>query len=100
MGQPARDPDKARKFALAEGASRGMEIEVSGTVEAALRGADIVCTLTKAREPILKGARQAISRCTSPWESPHRISPPHTTCSSERPQREWVRSSTGRNKIT
>jgi ornithine cyclodeaminase len=52
----ARDPDKARKFALAEGVRHGMEIEVSDTVEAAVRGADIVCTLTKAREPILKGA--------------------------------------------
>jgi ornithine cyclodeaminase len=55
-----RDPDKARKFARAEGARHGMEIEVSDSVEAAVRGADIVCTLTKAREPILKG----------PWLAP------------------------------
>ncbi len=52
----ARDPDKGRLFARAEGARHGIEIEVCDSVETAVRGADIVCTLTKAREPILKGA--------------------------------------------
>jgi len=52
----ARDRDKARAFALAEGARHGIEIEVADSVETAVRGADIVCTLTKAREPILRGA--------------------------------------------
>ena len=52
----ARDRDKARIFAQAEGARHGIEFEVSDSVETAVREADIVCTLTKAREPILKGA--------------------------------------------
>lgn len=52
----ARDRLKARSFAEAEGARHGLEIDVSESVETAVRGADIVCTLTKAREPILEGA--------------------------------------------
>ena len=52
----ARDRLKARFFAEAEGARHGLEIDVCESVEAAVRGADIVCTLTNAREPILKGA--------------------------------------------
>jgi ornithine cyclodeaminase/alanine dehydrogenase-like protein (mu-crystallin family) len=52
----ARNAAKARSFADAEGARHGITIEVSGSVEAAVAGADIVCTLTKAREPILAGA--------------------------------------------
>jgi ornithine cyclodeaminase/alanine dehydrogenase-like protein (mu-crystallin family) len=52
----ARDPRKARSFARAEGLRHGMEIDVSESVEAAVDGADLVCTLTKARDPILEGA--------------------------------------------
>jgi len=52
----ARDRLKARSFAEAEGARHGLEIDVCESVETAVRGADIVCTLTKAREPILAGA--------------------------------------------
>jgi ornithine cyclodeaminase/alanine dehydrogenase-like protein (mu-crystallin family) len=52
----ARDRLKACAFAEAEGARHGLEIDVSESVQAAVRGADIVCTLTKAREPILEGA--------------------------------------------
>jgi ornithine cyclodeaminase/alanine dehydrogenase-like protein (mu-crystallin family) len=51
----ARDPDKARSFATTEGAKRGIAIESSDTVRDAVRDADIVCTLTKSREPILEG---------------------------------------------
>lgn len=51
----ARDPAKARAFAQAEGARHGCTIETTGTVREAVEGADIVCTLTKAREPILCG---------------------------------------------
>jgi ornithine cyclodeaminase len=51
----ARDKDKAAAFAKLEGERHGIPIEVSATVREAVAGADIICTLTKAREPILLG---------------------------------------------
>ncbi|HEX3913753.1 MAG TPA: ornithine cyclodeaminase family protein [Steroidobacteraceae bacterium] len=51
----ARDRDKARNFAKTEGARRRVSIETSATVAEAVAGADIICTTTKAREPILQG---------------------------------------------
>lgn len=51
----ARDPVKAQAFAQAESARHGITIETSLSVAEAVAGADIVCTLTKAREPILFG---------------------------------------------
>jgi ornithine cyclodeaminase/alanine dehydrogenase-like protein (mu-crystallin family) len=51
----ARDRGKAEAFARSEGARHGVEIETSGSVLAAVDGADIICTLTKASEPILSG---------------------------------------------
>lgn len=51
----ARDRDKARTFAETEGTRHGIAVETSGTVHEAVAGADIICTVTKAREPILKG---------------------------------------------
>jgi ornithine cyclodeaminase/alanine dehydrogenase-like protein (mu-crystallin family) len=51
----ARDRDKARRFADAEGAKHGIAIETSATVRDAIAGADIICTTTKARDPILLG---------------------------------------------
>jgi ornithine cyclodeaminase/alanine dehydrogenase-like protein (mu-crystallin family) len=51
----ARDPGKAHSFAAAEGAKHGVAIESSATVRDAVRDADIICTLTKSREPILEG---------------------------------------------
>jgi ornithine cyclodeaminase/alanine dehydrogenase-like protein (mu-crystallin family) len=50
-----RDRDKAAAFAQAEGAKHGVSIEVSATPREAVTGADIICTVTKAREPILLG---------------------------------------------
>jgi ornithine cyclodeaminase/alanine dehydrogenase-like protein (mu-crystallin family) len=50
-----RDHDKATAFAQAEGAKHKVTIEVSGTPREAVTGADIICTVTKAREPILVG---------------------------------------------
>jgi ornithine cyclodeaminase/alanine dehydrogenase-like protein (mu-crystallin family) len=51
----ARDAGKAAAFARVEGARHGITIETSATVPQAVAGADIICTLTKAREPILLG---------------------------------------------
>jgi ornithine cyclodeaminase/alanine dehydrogenase-like protein (mu-crystallin family) len=50
-----RDSRKAAAFARAEGAKHGVTIEVAGTPRDAVTGADIICTVTKAREPILLG---------------------------------------------
>jgi ornithine cyclodeaminase/alanine dehydrogenase-like protein (mu-crystallin family) len=50
-----RDRDKARLFAQAQGARHRIAIETSPTVREAIAGADIICTTTKAREPILQG---------------------------------------------
>jgi ornithine cyclodeaminase/alanine dehydrogenase-like protein (mu-crystallin family) len=50
-----RDPKKAAAFAQAEGARHGVTIEVAETARDAVTGADIICTVTKAREPILLG---------------------------------------------
>jgi ornithine cyclodeaminase/alanine dehydrogenase-like protein (mu-crystallin family) len=51
----ARDHDKAAAFAQAEGSRHQVSIETAASVAQAVAGADIVCTLTKAREPILRG---------------------------------------------
>lgn len=51
----ARDREKARRFADAEGAKHGIAIETTATVREATAGADIICTTTKARDPILLG---------------------------------------------
>lgn len=51
----ARDTAKANAFALSEGAKHGITVEVAPTVQEAVTGADIICTVTKAREPILQG---------------------------------------------
>jgi ornithine cyclodeaminase/alanine dehydrogenase-like protein (mu-crystallin family) len=50
-----RDRNKATAFAEAEGAKHGVAIEVAETPRDAVVGADIICTVTKAREPILFG---------------------------------------------
>ena len=51
----ARDRGKAEVFANTEGTRFAVAIEIAGSVEQAVEGADIICTLTKAREPILLG---------------------------------------------
>ncbi len=51
----ARDSAKARQFAESEGARHRIVVETSATVRDAVAGADLVCTTTKAREPILQG---------------------------------------------
>jgi ornithine cyclodeaminase/alanine dehydrogenase-like protein (mu-crystallin family) len=51
----ARDANKAQQFAAAEAGAHGVRIEVAASVAQAVEGADIICTVTKAREPILRG---------------------------------------------
>jgi ornithine cyclodeaminase/alanine dehydrogenase-like protein (mu-crystallin family) len=51
----ARDRAKAAEFARAEGARHQLTIEPSASVKDAVHGADIICTVSKAREPILFG---------------------------------------------
>jgi ornithine cyclodeaminase/alanine dehydrogenase-like protein (mu-crystallin family) len=51
----ARDRGKAAQFARAEGARHQITIEPSASVKDAVDGADIICTVSKAREPILLG---------------------------------------------
>jgi ornithine cyclodeaminase len=52
----SRTRANAERFARAEAASLGFAIEVSASAEDAVRGADLVCTTTSAREPVLRGA--------------------------------------------
>jgi ornithine cyclodeaminase/alanine dehydrogenase-like protein (mu-crystallin family) len=50
-----RDQNKAERFAHEQSAKHGITIDTAPTVRAAVAGADIICTTTKAREPILMG---------------------------------------------
>ncbi|MEO6462716.1 MAG: ornithine cyclodeaminase family protein [Candidatus Eisenbacteria bacterium] len=52
----SRTRANAERFARDEGERRGLAIEVAADAEAAVRGADLVCTTTAAREPVLHGA--------------------------------------------
>jgi len=49
----SRDSDKVRVFAKEQAARHGMTVEAAADVESAVAGADVVCTTTSAREPIL-----------------------------------------------
>lgn len=51
-----RSPERAQAFAAEQRARTGLAIQVAASVEAAVAGADIVCTLTAAKDPILRGA--------------------------------------------
>ena len=51
----SRDAAKAAEFARAEGAKHQITIETAPSVQAAVLDADLVCTVTKARDPILLG---------------------------------------------
>ena len=51
----SRREHKARAFARKAGERFHCELRVAQTAEAAVRGADVVCTTTAAREPVLHG---------------------------------------------
>jgi len=50
-----RNADKAQAFATEQAARHGVTFETAADVASAVAGADIVCTTTSAREPILFG---------------------------------------------
>lgn len=52
----SRTPANARAFADAAAAEYGIEIETAASASEAVRGAQIVCTLTAATKPVLEGA--------------------------------------------
>jgi len=51
----SRTRANAERFTREEGATLGFPIEVTASAEDAVRGADLICTTTSAREPVLRG---------------------------------------------
>jgi alanine dehydrogenase len=51
----SRTPAHAAAFAEAQGALHGLKIETAASAEAAVADADLICTVTGAPEPILRG---------------------------------------------
>ena len=51
-----RSIEKAERFAQEQGPRLSVRVQVSKTAEDAVKGADIVCTVTASREPVLNGA--------------------------------------------
>jgi ornithine cyclodeaminase len=51
-----RSIEKAERFAEAQGPRLSVRVEACKTAEDAVKGADIVCTVTASREPVLNGA--------------------------------------------
>ena len=52
----SRTPEHAREFARRESERAGVAIEPVDSPRAAVEGADLVCTVTAARQPVLEGA--------------------------------------------
>jgi ornithine cyclodeaminase len=51
----SRDAGHARKFAERESNRHGIVVSVASSAQEAVQGADIICTTTSARDPILEG---------------------------------------------
>jgi len=56
IGVWGRSPERARAFAARMGAELGLPVSAEGDVQRLVGEADVICTVTAAREPILKGA--------------------------------------------
>jgi ornithine cyclodeaminase len=52
----SRDPARAARFAEGMARRHGLRVEVSSSARAAVEQADIVCTVTSSRVPVLEGA--------------------------------------------
>jgi len=50
-----RDRSRCEAFAARESARHDLEVEAAASAQAAVRGAEIICTTTSAREPVLHG---------------------------------------------
>ena len=50
-----KDRDRAKAFAARESARHGLRVEVAENVREAVLGADIICTATSSRDPVLSG---------------------------------------------
>ena len=51
----SRRPESARRFAAEEGARHRLPVEAAQSAAAAVAGADLVCSVTASREPVLAG---------------------------------------------
>lgn len=52
----SRDPGRSRAFAERGSARHAVRVEVAGSARAAVEGADLICTTTAAKQPVLEGA--------------------------------------------
>ena len=51
----SRTPERARAFAQDARARHGLDVQATSSAEAAVRDADVVCTVTSSRDPVLLG---------------------------------------------